>query len=484
MEVEARQQLANDIGTFSRNPLGFVLYAFPWGRGALEGFSGPDYWQVNVLKEIGEKLGDVDSRNKAICEAVASGHGVGKSALVSWLVLWAVSTCPDTKGVVTANTETQLRTKTWAELAKWHRLCVCGSWFELTATALIAKAKGHEKTWRIDQVPWSERNTEAFAGLHNKGSRVLLIYDEASAIPDVIWEVSEGALTDSDTEILWCAFGNPTRNTGRFRECFGRLSHRWNCTKVDSRAAAMTNKEQLNAWIADYGEDSDFVRVRVRGEFPRAGSNQFISSEVVENAINREIRESEYEFAPKILGVDVARFGEDSSVITKRQGLRCIEQRILRNIDTMTLAGMVAEESVAWDADAVFVDGVGVGAGVVDRLRQLGVSVIDAQAGARAITPSKYANRRAEMWSKMRDWLVSASIPHERELVDDLTGIEYGFTSSGAIQLEKKEDMKRRGLSSPDRADSLALTFYSPVVERSAYREVGRREEEYDPLAW
>lgn len=486
LQTDPHDLLVQDVIRFERDPLGFVKFCFPWGEGSLSGYSGPDKWQTEVLDDICARLNNDECRQRAICEAVASGHGIGKSALVSWLILWAMATCPDTKGVVTANTETQLRTKTWAELAKWHRLCLVGEWFDLTATALISRVKGHEKTWRVDQVPWSERNTEAFAGLHNKGKRVLLIYDEASAIPDVIWEVSEGALTDADTEILWCAFGNPTRNTGRFRECFGRLRHRWSCRQVDSRDADMTNKAQLNTWVKDYGEDSDFVRVRVRGEFPRAGSNQFISSELVANAYGREIRESEYNFAPKVIGVDVARFGDDRSVITRRQGLCCIDQRKLRGVDTMTLAGIVAELAHTWGYDAIFVDGVGVGAGVVDRLRQLGLDVFDCQAGARALAPAKFANRRAEMWSNMRDWLESGSIPEDKELMDDLTGLEYGFNASGAVQLEKKEEMKKRGLDSPDCADSLALTFYCRVAERSAVAEPlwRKKEEEYDPFTW
>lgn len=461
--------LASDIGSFTADPLSFVLYAFPWGKGALSDFSGPDTWQVDVLTDIGTALQSGANAGQAIRMAVASGHGIGKSALVAWVILWAMSTCPDTRGVVTANTESQLKGKTWAELAKWHRMCICGSWFDCTATALISKAPGREKTWRIDMVPWSERNTEAFAGLHNKGRRVLLVFDEASAIPDVIWEVSEGALTDADTEILWCCFGNPTRNTGRFRECFGRYSHRWNTKRVDSRTAAMTNKVLLQSWVDDYGEDSDFVRVRVKGEFPRAGSSQFISSDVVALAKGRQLSPGTYSHAPRIMALDVARFGEDASVITKRQGLYCAPQIIYRSIDLMTLAGIVAKEIQAWQPSAVFVDGVGIGAGVVDRLRQLGFDITDAQAGAQALNPAKYRNRRAEMWGLMRDWLEQGAIPDDSALCDDLTSVEYGFTPTDAIQLERKEDMKKRGLASPDRADSLALTFYAPVATLSAH---------------
>ena len=191
MAVDFEIMLASDIGSFTRDPLRFVLYAFPWGQGELTDFDGPDEWQRGILGIIGEKLksgaSTDDAFKEAIKVAVASGHGIGKSALVAWIILWAMSTCPDTKGVVTANTENQLRTKTWAELAKWHRLCICGNWFDCTATALISKEPGHEKTWRVDSIAWSERNTEAFAGLHNKGRRVLIVFDEASAIPDVIW---------------------------------------------------------------------------------------------------------------------------------------------------------------------------------------------------------------------------------------------------------------------------------------------------------
>ncbi|WP_298069435.1 terminase [uncultured Mailhella sp.] len=478
------RELITLMGSVGRDPLGFVLLAFPWGKGELAAFpDGPDVWQREVLEDIGASLQSGSSLTTSIQEAVASGHGVGKSALVAWIILWAVSTFPDTRGVVTANTENQLRTKTWAELAKWHRLCLTRTWFECTATALISNQPGHEKTWRVDMTPWSERNTEAFAGLHNQGRRVLLIFDEASAIPDVVWEVSEGALTDADTEIIWCAFGNPTRNTGRFRECFGRFRHRWHTRQIDSRTARMTNKAQLQQWIDDYGADSDFVKVRVLGEFPSAGETQFIPVALVDEAMERRPQASAYAHAPLVMGVDVARFGSDSTVITFRRGLLCEPQIVLRDMDTMRVAGLVAQHYTERHAQAVFVDGVGVGAGVVDRLRQLGIPVVDAQAGARALDPAKYANRRAEMWGEMRDWLSLAFLPPgDRDLKQDLTGVEYGFTSSGALQLEKKEDMKKRGLASPDRADSLALTFYSPVAAVGSGPAMA--DTTYDPLAW
>lgn len=466
------EELTKDIGSFAYDPLGFVLYAFPWGHGQLANKT-LENWQREELEALGESLkasvasGDTTATEKALRLAITSGHGIGKSAFVAWIILWACSTLADTRIVVTANTEAQLKGKTWAELAKWHRLCLCGHWFDCTATALISKAKGHEKTWRCDVVAWSEKNTEAFAGLHNRGRRIVLIMDEASAIPDVIWEVSEGALTDADTEILFLAFGNPTRNTGRFRECFGRFKHRWKNRQVDSRTVSITNKAQIQEWVDDYGEDSDFVRIRVRGVFPRSGTCQLIPADLVDAAMARTIKPDVYAHAAKIMGVDVARFGDDQSVISLRQGLALLKpQQKYRGLDTMTFAGIVAQEIEKEQPDAVFVDVGGIGAGVVDRLHQLAFrNVIGIDFGAKASNPTQYANKRTEMWSLLGDWFKkSPMLPYDSELLSDVTAPEYSFTGdSTQIALEKKKDMKKRGLSSPDCGDSLALTFAAPV---------------------
>lgn len=457
--------LADEMGGFSRDPLGFVMFAFPWGEpGPLADKPGPDAWQREVLQGVAAGL----TIETAFQDATASGHGVGKSALVAWLLLWAMSTHEDTRGVVTANTENQLRTKTWAELSKWHRLLINKHWFRLTATALFSVQPAHEKTWRIDAVPWSENNTEAFAGLHNEGKRIIVVFDEASAIPDIIWETTEGALTDANTEILWFAFGNPTRNTGRFKECFGRFRHRWATRQVDSRQVEITNKAQIAEWIEDFGEDSDFVRVRVRGVFPRAGSLQFISGEMVQQARERSVEVLSHE--PLILGVDVARFGDDRTVLCWRKGRNAafMPWKTFRNLDTMQVAAKVAEAYAMHRPGAIFVDEGGLGAGVVDRLRQLSVPVTGVNFGGkpdRSQTDDgiKVRNKRAEMWAFMRAWLKGGMIPDDHELAADLTGVEYAFDENQAIQLEKKEHMKKRGLASPDLGDALALTFAYPV---------------------
>src|SRR5690606_37982533 len=292
-------ELVEELAGFSKDPYGFVVFAFPWGEPGELRDAKIEPWQEKILRDLGEGLVNFEG---AIRLARTSGHGIGKSALVSWLILWAMSTHEDTVGVVTANTENQLKTKTWVQLAKWYRLFIGRELFKMTATALFSVDPEHERTWRFDMVPWSERNTEAFAGLHNEGKRIVVIFDEASAIPDAIWEVTEGALTDENTEILWLAFGNPTRNTGRFRQCFGKFKHRWGHRQIDSRDVEGTNKAQFQAWVDDYGEDSDFVRVRVRGRFPRASSLQFIPSDVVYEATKRE---AHYLYGdPLIMSVD------------------------------------------------------------------------------------------------------------------------------------------------------------------------------------
>jgi hypothetical protein len=457
--------LIEDIAGFTRQPIKFVKYCYPWGESELQESRGLRAWQTEILSAITAHLGSSSTRFVPLQVAVSSGHGIGKSALLGMVIHWAMSTCEDCKVVLTANTDTQLRTKTWPEVSKWFRLGLNSKWFQVNSESITVREPEHQRVWRTDRISWSENNTEAFAGLHNKGKRIVLIFDEASAIADRIWEVAEGALTDENTEIIWLAFGNPTQNTGRFRECFGRFKHRWKTFQIDSRTVEGTNKAQIDKWIADYGEDSDFVRVRVRGEFPRAGSAQLIPSDIV--AAARKYKAEGFEALPKILSVDVARFGDDQTVIGYRQGRKAVILEKLRGKDTVFVAERVIQLMESESVDATVVDGDGIGAGVIDHITHRGYNrrLFEFHGGAGANDAAQYFNRRAEVWGAMREWLQSGSeIPDDPELADELCGPEYGFSSKQQIQLERKEDMKKRGLSSPDCADMLAMTFSVKVA--------------------
>lgn len=505
-------ELAKDLAAFYDDPLGFVMYAFPWDTDpALQVVRlpaeyrmqygcdfGPDLWACQMLEHIGQEVRargfDGVHPVDPIQEAVSSGHGIGKSAMSAWLTWWIVSTRPHSKGVVTANTGPQLESKTWAGVAAWGAKCITRHWFNVSTGkgAMRLTHKQFPDSWRVDAQTCREENSESFAGLHAANSTPWYLFDEASAIPDKIWEVAEGGKTDG--EPMHFVFGNPTRNTGAFADCFGKNRHRWNTRQIDSRDVAITNKKLLQEWVDDYGEDSDFVKVRVRGVFPNASSTQFIARNLVDDAARRVLPDAIGDTTGRTacIGVDVARFGGDTSVIRTRIGrdARSIAPKRFKGLDTMQLAARVVEHVQYLRGLAlrvvVFVDGGGVGGGVVDRLRQLGVDVIEVQFGGAARDARKYLNRRAEIWGAMRDWLAVGCIERDETLATDLTSVEYQFTLKDQIQLERKEDMKKRGLASPDDGDALALTFAEPVPEypRNAgpVATAGRRVE-HDPYA-
>lgn len=473
--MEKHDELFEALGALTHDPLAFVYFAYPWGEPGtpLEDMEGPDEWQIQILKDIGEQLKKGKDLQTAIQEAVASGHGIGKSALISWLIHFAISTHENTRGVVTANTEGQLRTKTWPELSKWHNMFIAKDLFTYTATAIFSSDKDYEKTWRIDAIPWSKNSPESFAGLHNQGNRILVLFDEASAIDDVIWEVTEGALTDANTEIIWCAFGNPTRNSGRFRECFRKYRKFWNTYQIDSRTVKISNKAKINEWLEAYGEDSDFFKVRVRGVFPSASDLQFISTEIADKAQKQVYKLGQFEHLPVIIGVDPAWTGSDSLEIVMRQGyyMKSLAS-IPKNDDDWRMAQLIAQFEDEYKADAVFID-MGYGTGIYSIGKQLGRKWRLIEFGGKSNDPV-YLNMRAYMWGQMKEWLrEGGSIPpNDQALYDDIVGPEAIIDKNGHIQLESKKDMKDRGLPSPNKGDALALTFAARVVKKS---ETGNR---------
>lgn len=485
--------LAEDMGKFYADPLGFVMYAFPWGTEesiqqvplseemkAKYGVAyGPDKWAINFLNRLGQEVKDrgFDGKNSVppIQFSTSSGHGIGKSAITAWLILWIMSTRPFAKGIVTANTADQLRTKTWSELGKWWKMSITSHWFNYNSGrgSMSLRHKEHPEIWRVDAQTCREENSEAFAGLHAANSTPFYIFDEASAVPDKIFDVREGGTTDG--EPMTFDFGNPTRNTGRFYEnCVGRFKHRYIVQQIDSRDVHVTSKERISEWIEDYGEDSDFVKVRVRGVFPAVGVFQFISSDDVIDAMNRESVEDKK--APLVIGVDVARFGDDVSVIYPRMGrdARHFEPRIIAGADTVQVAGAVIDmirefESLGRKVRAIFVDGGGVGGGVVDQLKHLGYNPIEVLAQHKTRYPDKYRYKIDEMWGNMRDAIHNGlCLPRKNhkiggQLYSELTQREYDYTIKGQVNLESKKDMKERGVDSPNIADALALTYYEEL---------------------
>lgn len=500
------QDLAASVGECYYDPLKYVMLVFPWGKKGtfLEHSKGPRKWQREFLIDLGRRIRDRNFDGETPVDpiefATSSGHGIGKSALSAMLIKFIHDTRPYSKGVVTANTSDQLKTKTWAELGKWHKVSLTASWSDYFASrgnmALVNRQ--HPEAWRVDAQTCEERNSESFAGLHAANSTPFYIFDEASAVPEKVYEVSDGGLTDG--EPMRFLFGNPTRSSGRFREaCFGRLKHRFITRCIDSRTVEGTNKELLKRWEEDFGEDSDYFRVRARGLPPRAASTQFIDSETIFNATKRTLLEDRYQ--PLVVGVDVARFGDDKSVIRARHGRNAnlFPKVEMRQRDTVFVARQVVRycldiEEQGYKIDAVFVDGDGVGGGVVDMLRAWGLkNVIEVHSGETAENESRYVNKRAEMWGRYRDWLKTASIPDDPELVVDSESIEYGLDQKNRIRLEKKEDMKARGLNSPDDADALVITFYETILPEAKYpghvsKTVNRRQSsldpDYDPTDW
>ena len=467
------------------NPLAFVMFAFPWGvKGTpLENFSGPRKWQREVLLDIAEHIklnqGKVDF--DVLQESISSGRGIGKSALVSWLVIWMESTRIGSTTIVSANSESQLRSITWAEITKWLAMSINSHWFEVSATRVMPAKwltelverdlKKGTRYWGVEGRLWSAENPDAYAGVHNFDG-VLVIFDEASGIDDSIWAVTAGFFTENTPNRFWMAFSNPRRNTGYFYETFNSKRDFWKTRVVDARTVEGTDKAVYQRIIDEYGPDSSQAHVEVYGMFPNAGDDQFIGANLVDDAMAR--KKYQDASAPIIIGVDPARFGADATVIAVRQGRDIVKIMRHRGDDTMTVVGHVIEAIEEYKPALVVIDEGGLGAGIVDRLKEQRYKVKGVNFGNKSNQPVMYGNKRAEMWGKMREWLKSAAIPNDRFLKTDLISPMMKPDSRGTIFLESKKDMKSRGLASPDAADAIAVTFAFPVAHRE-YTEPTRK---------
>jgi hypothetical protein len=484
-----QQQLMVEILKFKYDPLGFVLFAFPWGvKGTpLERFPGPRTWQVEEFERLREHMEANKFRMSIGLDpepfylAISSGRGTGKSAFLAMLDAWVMSCWLGGTIIKTANTETQLRSRTMAEAGKWKSMLINSHWFDKTAlkitptkwfgNLLIDQLKMDTQYYYTEGQSWSEENPDAFAGAHSQIAMVLQ-FDEASGIPDPIWNISEGFFTDLAELRVWIAISNPRRNTGRFFDCFHKNSAFWKLRYIDSRDVEGTDTAVYQRIADQFGEDHDETRVNVKGQFPRTGSNQFIGREVVEDSALRDLVSDPH--APLLMAVDVARYGEDESVIRFRQGrdARSHQRYAFKGLDLMTLAAEIAVIADRHRPAAIFVDGGGVGGGVVDRLKQLGYRVIEVQFGSRAKERDRYLNKRVEMYAAMRDWLVYGCIDDAQRLQSDLTNLEYQLhPQTNQLRLETKDELRKRGLPSPNDADALAMTFAEPI----AHSDIARR---------
>lgn len=477
-KAKSYEQLLHEaVSDYYADPLGFVLFAYSW---PINGEDGPDEWQAQVLTEIGrevEKRGFTGKGNVLpIRELISSGHSIGKSALIAWVVDWLMSTRPECRGTVTANTNEQLEKKTWAAVREWTAKCRTGHWFEINSKIMYRvgdnpkTGKPWRSTWFCSPQSCAEENSESFAGQHAKGSTSWYLFDEASAIPDKIWEVAEGGLTD---EPLIVAVGNPTRNTGKFHEAgFGRTRGRWNVHIIDAEKCKLANHRLIEQWIQDYGEDSDFVRVRVRGLPPNASELQYIDNlrvwQAQKNSHLIKTRE------PLICGVDVSGGGSAWTVARFRRGLdgRSIPPIRITGENTVKDEGQLVIGKLAEvlmrkgteKVDAMFVDSA-FGAAVVRELRLRGFkNVYEINFGALPSDDRYFANMRAFMYGEAKAWLPKGCIAKDdARLETDLTAPGFHLDKKNRIVLEPKEKMIERGCASPDDGDAFVLTFAQPV---------------------
>lgn len=493
---EQETALMGRIFALKNDPLAFVLFAYPWGQKntPLADQKGPRRWQRQVLTEIKAHLeaGNLELLNRRIPEmlrdATASGRGVGKSALVGWLIGWQMSCAPGSTTIVTANTEGQLASKTWPEVKKWFGLAINSHWFDTSATAVRPAqwyAEVLKKQWKLDVAyfyaqaqTWSEENPDAFAGAHNHNG-MLVIFDEASGIPSNIWTVTEGFFTEPILRRFWFVFSNPRRNSGAFFECFHKHRDRWRTRSIDARTIEENDAKVYQGIIDDHGLDSDEARIEVLGLFPNQGQRQFIDNNRVLEAQKRVPIPDVG--APLIMAVDVARSGDNKSVFAFRKGYdaRSIPWEKYKERDTSRLAELVATAATRYDVDAIVVDGNGVGGPVADILKRWGYKVIEVQASATPRDFETYANKRAEMWADAKAWLPAGAISEDPELFTDLTTPEFDYhVTNGKLKIESKDDMLRRGMASPDVGDALVMTFAAPVArsDSRASRNNPRRE--------
>jgi hypothetical protein len=415
----------------------------------------PDPWQAEFLSAVAKGERRISIR---------SGHGVGKSSSASWAMIWFVLTRYPVKVVVTAPTSAQLYDALFAETKRWVKELPAAlqSLLEVKQERIELKASGTEafisaRTSRAEQ-------PEALQGIH--AEHVMLIADEASGVPEQVFEAAAGSMSGHNACTI--LLGNPTKSSGFFFDTHHRLRDEWWTRRVSCADSPRVSEAYIAEMASRYGEDSNAYRIRVLGEFPLKGDDTVIPVELVEGAMHRDVVASPK--AQTVWGLDVARFGADKSALCKRQSNVVSEIRKWAGLDLMQLCGAVMAEWQATGIDhrpvEILVDSIGLGAGVVDRLRELGLPARGINVSESPAMGNTYVNLRAELWFKTKAWLEArdCKIPNDEGLFAELVGPRFSFTSAGKMKVEAKDEMKRRGLQSPDMADALCLTFASDAA--------------------
>lgn len=478
-------ELAEEISRFYADPLGFVMFAYPWGEpgGPLENETGPDDNQKEFLNSLAEEVRTgkragikgatsvFDGSNPVlpILMAETSGHGTGKSAMGAWLTNWILSTRPHSVGTVTAGTFKQLDERTWAAIQYWTKLCITAHWFDIQASGIYHKK--FPDTWKAQCQTSKEENAQSFAGQHARTSTSWYLFDEASEVPDKVFETAYGGLTDG--EPMFFAWGQMVRNTGEFYKiCFGEKAARWNHRRVDGFTSRFTNKALLKQWVEDYGADSDHCKVRIYGYPPSASELQYIDKARVDGARGRRVSAMNDE--PLIAGFDVSGGGRAWNVIRFRRGLDGDPEGMKpiripgehdpeRSQRVGICSELLKDTRPGRKIAAMFIDSA-FGAPIAVRLRALGYeNVFEVNFGG-ASPDIHYLNMRAYMWGKCKEWLLLGGLPNDEKLCSQLSLPGYHINSSGKLVIESKQDIQERGEASPDDADAFCLTWAQSVA--------------------
>lgn len=461
------------------DPLAYVMGSWAWGEGQLKDETGPKPWQRSFLIDLGKLIvtrafNGIDPV-QPVKMAISSGVGVGKTALIAWICHFLQDTRPDCKCRVTANTVTQLDTATWAEIRKWGALKLTAPRWSMNTEMMYHV--GDRVNWFTVKTTCAAENAQAFAGWHNRRSSTANFYDEASTIPEEIFEKGRGI--EVDGEPFQFVFGNCSRRHGQLhRAVFGSEQHEWNHRVINGEdtVTSPVTRALYQEWADTYGgTDSDYYRVHVLGLPPNADELQYIDHPRVYEAQRRTVHLVGDE--PLIAGVDVSGGGSAWTICRFRKGYdaRTIPPiRISgeRSRDRQLLISALDEALRAHPIEAMFVDSA-FGAPIVERLRLLGhKQVIEINFGGQS-ADTHDANMRAYMWRKAKEWLLHGAIPlKDQKLADDFEGPGFHLNNKDQLVIESKEMMQKRGIASPDDGDAHVLTF-AQVVKPSSLKKSG-----------